>query len=123
MVLGTAAFADGELLDHALAQHGERIVVSVDTRGGRVATAGWTETASLTALDAVALLLGAARRALHHPHRRGPRDGMLEGVDAAAVARIADAVLEGRAPLLGAGSARSPTSRRSRRCAIQGLRA
>jgi len=89
-VLGTAAFADGELLDHALAEHGERVVVSVDTRGGRVATAGWTETASLTALDAVALL---AQRGVHcFIHTDVDRDGMLEGIDAAAVARIADAV-------------------------------
>jgi phosphoribosylformimino-5-aminoimidazole carboxamide ribotide isomerase len=90
VVLGTAAFADGELLDAALAEHGERIVVSVDTRGGRVATAGWTQTASLTALEAVDLL---AQRGVHRIiHTDVDRDGMLEGIDTAAVARIADAV-------------------------------
>jgi len=90
VVLGTAAFADSELLEGALAEHGERIVVSVDTRGGRVATAGWTQTASLSALDAVNLL---AQRGVHRMiHTDVDRDGMLEGIDAAAVARIADAV-------------------------------
>ena len=90
VVLGTAAFADGELLDDALARHGERIAVSVDTRGGRVATAGWTQTATLTALEAVALLTQRGVRRIIHTDV--DRDGMLEGIDVAAVARIADAV-------------------------------
>ena len=41
-MLGTAAFADAALLADALAEHGERVVVSVDVRGGMVSTAGWT---------------------------------------------------------------------------------
>ena len=48
-ILGTAAFADVDFLDEVVARYGERIVVSVDTRGGFVSTAGWTETTTLPA--------------------------------------------------------------------------
>jgi len=90
VVLGTAAFAGDGLLERALARHGERVVVSVDTREGRVATAGWTATAPLATLDAVAEL--ARRGARRLIHTDVDRDGMLEGVDPDAVARVADAV-------------------------------
>ena len=44
VVIGTAALRDPEFLDRALDAHGERVVVSLDTRGGMVSLAGWTET-------------------------------------------------------------------------------
>ena len=56
VVIGTAALRDPEFLDDAIAAHGERIVVSVDTRGGRVSLSGWTETSDLEAPAAVAQL-------------------------------------------------------------------
>jgi phosphoribosylformimino-5-aminoimidazole carboxamide ribotide isomerase len=90
VVLGTAAFS--ELLEAALADHGERVVVSVDVRGGAVATAGWTQTTSLDAVSAVAAL--AARGVRRFVYTDVDRDGMLGGIDGAAVARVADA-LEG----------------------------
>ena len=43
VVIGTAALRDPEFLDAAVAEHGERVVVSVDARGGNVSLAGWTE--------------------------------------------------------------------------------
>jgi len=89
VVLGTAAFTDPELLEAALARHGERVVVSVDVRGGAVATAGWTQTSALTAVDAVAALVERGVR--RFVYTDVDRDGMLGGIDAAAVARVADA--------------------------------
>lgn len=89
-ILGTAAFTDPELLDAALARWGERIVVSVDVRGGRVATAGWTETTQMTAEEVVASLHERGARDLVYTNV--DRDGMLEGPDTDEVARIADAV-------------------------------
>jgi phosphoribosylformimino-5-aminoimidazole carboxamide ribotide isomerase len=56
VVIGTAALRDPQLLEAALAAHGERIVVSVDSRGGKVSLAGWTETSDLDAPAAVATL-------------------------------------------------------------------
>lgn len=53
VVIGTAALRDPQFLDAALAAHGEAIVVSVDTRGGKVSLAGWTETSDVDAPAAV----------------------------------------------------------------------
>lgn len=54
VVIGTAALRDPRFLDRALAQHGERIVVSVDARDGKVSLSGWTETSDVDVADAVA---------------------------------------------------------------------
>lgn len=54
VVIGTAALRDPAFLDEALAAHGESVVVSVDTRGGKVSLSGWTETSDVEAPDAVA---------------------------------------------------------------------
>jgi phosphoribosylformimino-5-aminoimidazole carboxamide ribotide isomerase len=54
VVIGTAALRDPLFLDRALAEHGERIVVSVDARDGKVSLAGWTETSDVDVAAAVA---------------------------------------------------------------------
>jgi phosphoribosylformimino-5-aminoimidazole carboxamide ribotide isomerase len=56
IVLGTAALRDPGLLDETLDLHGERVVVSVDAREGRVALAGWTEAGERDVAEAVAEL-------------------------------------------------------------------
>jgi phosphoribosylformimino-5-aminoimidazole carboxamide ribotide isomerase len=56
VVIGTAALQDPEFLDRMLAHYGDRVVVSVDARDGKVSLAGWTETSDLDAADAVAAL-------------------------------------------------------------------
>jgi len=56
VVIGTAALRDPRFLDFCVATHGERVVVSVDTRGGKVSLAGWTETSDLEAPAAVTQL-------------------------------------------------------------------
>jgi phosphoribosylformimino-5-aminoimidazole carboxamide ribotide isomerase len=90
VVLGTAAFAEPDLLAALLAAHGERVAVSIDVRGGRVATSGWTRTASL---DAVAAATALSERGVRRfIYTDVDRDGMLGGIDATAVARVADAV-------------------------------
>lgn len=54
VVIGTAALRDPEFLDAAIRTHGDAIVVSVDTRGGKVSLSGWTETSDVYAPEAVA---------------------------------------------------------------------
>jgi phosphoribosylformimino-5-aminoimidazole carboxamide ribotide isomerase len=63
VVIGTAALRDPKFLDEALAAHSEAVVVSVDTRGGKVSLSGWTETSDVEAPEAVADLTkrGVAR--------------------------------------------------------------
>ncbi|MEV0584876.1 bifunctional 1-(5-phosphoribosyl)-5-((5-phosphoribosylamino)methylideneamino)imidazole-4-carboxamide isomerase/phosphoribosylanthranilate isomerase PriA [Nonomuraea sp. NPDC050310] len=41
--IGTAALENPEWCRKVLAEHGERIAISIDVRGTRVATRGWTE--------------------------------------------------------------------------------
>jgi len=54
VVIGTAALRDPEFLNAAVSAHGKRVVVSVDTRGGKVSLSGWTETSDVNAPAAVA---------------------------------------------------------------------
>jgi phosphoribosylformimino-5-aminoimidazole carboxamide ribotide isomerase len=63
VVIGTAALRDPNFLDQALAAHGEAIVISVDTRDGKVSLSGWTETSDVEAPEAIADLTvrGVAR--------------------------------------------------------------
>lgn len=89
-ILGTAAFRDPELLDAALARWPGRILVSVDVRGGRVTTAGWTEKTELTTEEVVASLHERGARELVFTNV--DRDGMLEGPDLQEVNRVAGAV-------------------------------
>jgi phosphoribosylformimino-5-aminoimidazole carboxamide ribotide isomerase len=90
VLVGTAALRDVDFLDAIVAAHGPRIVVSVDVRGGRIATAGWTQVTEVAAADA-----------LGHLHDRGvasfvytdaDRDGALEGPSLDDVRTVAAAV-------------------------------
>ena len=120
VILGTAAFTDPDLLERALAEHGpRRVLVSVDVRGGKVATAGWTETTAMTAAEVVASLRERGVEELVYTNV--DRDGMLEGPDLEEVRTVARA---------GAGrwctraaSVRWPTSKVSRRSASEASRA
>lgn len=56
VVIGTAALRDREFLQDMIEAHGERVVVSVDARNGKVALAGWTETSEHDVAAAVAEL-------------------------------------------------------------------
>jgi phosphoribosylformimino-5-aminoimidazole carboxamide ribotide isomerase len=53
VVIGTAALRDPQLLEAAISEYGDRLVVSVDTRGGKVSLSGWTETSDAEAPAAV----------------------------------------------------------------------
>jgi phosphoribosylformimino-5-aminoimidazole carboxamide ribotide isomerase len=90
VILGTAAFRDVDFLDAAVAEFGNRVVVSVDVRGGHVATAGWTETTELPATDAIVALQDRGVRSFIYTD--ADRDGMLDGPDLDAVRRIAGVV-------------------------------
>jgi phosphoribosylformimino-5-aminoimidazole carboxamide ribotide isomerase len=90
VILGTAAFTDPGFLHDTLERWPGRVLVSVDVRGGRVATAGWTETIDLTAEAVVAKLWEQGASELVYTNV--DRDGMLEGPDLGEVGRLAEAV-------------------------------
>jgi phosphoribosylformimino-5-aminoimidazole carboxamide ribotide isomerase len=58
VVIGTAALRDPGFLAAIVAEHGERIVVSVDARGGKVSLSGWTEATEQDVAATVAELGG-----------------------------------------------------------------
>ncbi len=89
-ILGTAAFTDPGLLQTVLDEHGPRkVLVSVDVRGGRVATAGWTETTELGAAETIVRLREQGVGELVYTNV--DRDGMLAGPDLEEVATVAAA--------------------------------
>ncbi|MFZ1153528.1 MAG: 1-(5-phosphoribosyl)-5-[(5-phosphoribosylamino)methylideneamino]imidazole-4-carboxamide isomerase [Solirubrobacteraceae bacterium] len=90
VILGTAAFTDATLLDEALAEWPGHVLVSVDVRGGRVATAGWTETIDLTTEDVVNRLWEQGASELVYTNV--DRDGMLGGPNLEEVKRVAQAI-------------------------------
>jgi phosphoribosylformimino-5-aminoimidazole carboxamide ribotide isomerase len=90
VILGTAAYNDVDFLDDVLAAHGDRVVVSVDVRGGRVASAGWTHQ---TEMEAAAVIEHLQRRGVKRlVYSSIERDGMLTGPDLDEVRRVCDAV-------------------------------
>jgi phosphoribosylformimino-5-aminoimidazole carboxamide ribotide isomerase len=90
VIVGTQAFRDVDFLDDCLEAFGPRIVVSVDVRGGHVATAGWTQTTAMPAEDAIRRL--GARGVRSFVYTSVDRDGGLQGPDLEEVTRAAAAV-------------------------------
>lgn len=87
VILGTAAVADPGFLDAAAATYGERIVVGVDCRDGRVCVQGWEQTA---AKDVLPFLEELVRRGVRRVvFTDVKRDGTLEGPNLEEIARVA----------------------------------
>lgn len=90
VILGTAALRDVDFLDDCLAAFRERVIVSIDTRGGHVSLAGWQETTALPAEGVIENLQHRGVRSFVYSNV--DRDGMLGGVDLDEVRRIASVV-------------------------------
>lgn len=90
VILGTAAFTDFDFLDDVLGAFRDRIMVSVDTRGGFVSTSGWQETTQMAADTVIQRLQQRGVRSFIYTNV--DKDGMLEGPDLDEVRRIAGVV-------------------------------
>jgi phosphoribosylformimino-5-aminoimidazole carboxamide ribotide isomerase len=89
VVLGTAAVKDPDMAAAIAAAHGDRVVVSVDSRSGRVAAEGWTESSDLDTRDVVtALSERGVRRFVYTPV---DVDGLMEGPDLDSLREVAAA--------------------------------
>jgi phosphoribosylformimino-5-aminoimidazole carboxamide ribotide isomerase len=88
VILGTAAFTDPAFLSDCLGRWPGQVLVSVDVRGGKVATAGWTQTIDFSAAEVVGRLAEQGARELVYTNV--DRDGMLEGPDFEEIARLAE---------------------------------
>ena len=90
VVLGTRALQDPAWCEQMARRFPGQIVLGLDARRGRLATAGWLETSEWTPLD-------AARRCASWPlaalvYTDIGRDGMLEGPDVDGTRALADVV-------------------------------
>jgi len=90
VILGTAAFNDIDFLDDVLGAFRDRILVSVDTRGGNISTSGWQETTQMPAEAVIKRLQQRGVRSFVYTNV--DKDGMLEGPDLDEVRRIAGVV-------------------------------
>lgn len=87
VVLGTRALADAAFLRAASLRHPGRVLVSLDVRRGRVAVAGWLQTAPLSLPAALGRLAAVGLEEVIVTDVE--RDGTLAGVNAGLVRRAA----------------------------------
>jgi phosphoribosylformimino-5-aminoimidazole carboxamide ribotide isomerase len=89
VVLGTAAVRDPELAEAIASAHGDRVVVSIDARAGRVSAQGWTEDSEL---GPVALVTGLSERGVERfVYTPVDVDGLMEGPASEGLAEICSA--------------------------------
>ncbi len=90
VVVGTRACADPGNLAHLANAFGLRVAVGIDARHGRVQVKGWVETTPLRAADLASRAQSAGIRWIIYTDTS--KDGMMAGVNTAAVAQMCDAV-------------------------------
>ncbi len=100
-VLGTAALSDPALIEGLAADHGDRIVVSADSRDGHVAVEGWARETRTTSAELITGL--AARGVRRFVFTPVEVDGTLEGPGTDALAEVAAAAANGGAELVYSG--------------------
>lgn len=89
-ILGTAALRDRDLTEGLAADFGDKLIVGIDARDGRVAVEGWVETSDR---EAIAFALEMERIGVKTLiYTDIATDGMLTGPNAAATASLCDAV-------------------------------
>lgn len=86
-ILGTRAAQDRLWAESMFRQFGDRLILGIDAKDGKVAVKGWVETTDLTAVDLARTLKphGAARIIYTDINR----DGLLTGPNVEATARLA----------------------------------
>jgi phosphoribosylformimino-5-aminoimidazole carboxamide ribotide isomerase len=101
VVVGTAAFATEDALGRFSNALGERLVVAVDARRGRLAVSGWKRSTGLDAAEAAAACAAAGVSRLLCTAVE--RDGTMSGPDLALLQRVREA---SNLPVLAAGGIR-----------------
>jgi phosphoribosylformimino-5-aminoimidazole carboxamide ribotide isomerase len=76
-IIGTSAVKKEGFVKKALESYGDKVVVSIDAKGGHVAIEGWTQTSQIKALDFGKELESAGLKTLVYTDIA--KDGMLSG--------------------------------------------
>lgn len=98
VVLGTVALRDPALVQQACKRWPGKIAVGIDARGGRVAVQGWAEATDVAVLDLARRFEDTGVACIIYTDI--DRDGVLEGVNVASTAALANAV---RIPIIASG--------------------
>ncbi|MHB1577009.1 MAG: 1-(5-phosphoribosyl)-5-[(5-phosphoribosylamino)methylideneamino]imidazole-4-carboxamide isomerase [Candidatus Dormibacteria bacterium] len=101
VIVSTVALADPILLRGLAREFGDRLVVSLDSRSGRLLSRGWTTDTGLDLLQTARAVLDCGVRRLVYTDTQ--RDGMLVGADDSGVRRLVGL----GAPVMAAGGVRS----------------
>lgn len=89
-IMGTSALSKPQELKRCLKEFGDRIIVGIDARDGRVAVQGWTETSDVSALDLAREMEALGVRRIIFTDIA--TDGMLAGPNVESTRAIAEAV-------------------------------
>lgn len=89
VIVGTRAIEDPTFLEAAATRFPEQVILGLDARAGRAATAAWDETTDASALDVAARVSDLKLFAIVFTDIE--RDGMLTGINADATAAVAHA--------------------------------
>jgi phosphoribosylformimino-5-aminoimidazole carboxamide ribotide isomerase len=79
VILGTVAFLNRHLIEEACRRFPERVILSIDAKGGRVAIQGWNEVISVEAIDMAQGFEGMGLSAIIFTDIE--RDGMERGLN------------------------------------------
>ena len=90
VIIGTAAYTDLDFLDDVVSAFGDRVMVAVDTRGGLIATSGWTQTTQMPAEAVISRLQDRGVR--QFVYTNADRDGMLNGPDLGEVRAVSEEI-------------------------------
>lgn len=98
VIFGTAALEQPEVVIDACRRFPGRVAVGIDARGGKVATKGWVETSSVSAIEVARRLEGRGVACIIYTDIE--RDGTQQGVNIAATRALAEAI---RIPVIASG--------------------
>ena len=87
VIIGTQAVKEPEFVTEACRQFPDQIIVGVDAKDGWVATEGWAEASTVSAVEVVKRFAGAGVSSIVYTDIG--RDGMLSGINIEATASLA----------------------------------
>ncbi|MCX7841917.1 MAG: 1-(5-phosphoribosyl)-5-[(5-phosphoribosylamino)methylideneamino]imidazole-4-carboxamide isomerase [Clostridia bacterium] len=90
VILGTSAVKNPELVRNALKTFGEKIVIGIDAKDGRVAIEGWEKTSDFTAVEFAKKMEYLGAKTIIYTDIA--KDGMLQGPNLAAMEEMVKAV-------------------------------
>ncbi|MBN3038871.1 MAG: 1-(5-phosphoribosyl)-5-[(5-phosphoribosylamino)methylideneamino]imidazole-4-carboxamide isomerase [Candidatus Omnitrophica bacterium] len=86
VILGTKACEDLDFIKGIVSDFGEKIIISIDAKEGKVATRGWVETTDIEDVDLIKRMQDTGIRSFIYTDIA--RDGMLSGLNIKGVSRV-----------------------------------